>query len=107
MANPLCTQTVTVYSAADQGITRQVVSGCFYQYQRQLGIDGLEDTKFLLILPADANIAPGDRVYDGIGPAQVVWEAFLPVNTHGLAQVEYVQPQYFRGRLHHIEAGRR
>ena len=105
--NPLCSQTVTVYRCTDAGIARQVVGGCCYQWQRQLGHDGLEDTKFLLILPADAAIAPGDRVYDGIGPEQVAWEAFLPVNIHGLSQVEYVTPRYFRGQLHHIEAGRK
>lgn len=105
--SPLCDQTVTLYSTTGRGVVRQVVKGCFYQWQRQLGIDGLEDTKFLLILPPDVRVGPGDRVYDGIGPEQVEWEDFLPVSIPGLAQVEYVQPQYFRGRVHHIEAGRK
>lgn len=105
--NPLCTQTVTVYSAADQGITRRVIRGCFYHYQRQTDPEGLEKTTFLLVLPAGETVLPGDRIYDGIGPEQVVWEQFLPVNTVGLSQVEYVTPYYFQGRLHHTEAGRK
>lgn len=103
----LCTQTVTLYRHTPQGVTRRVIAGCFYQWQRQLGQDGLEETKFLLVLPADAQVCPGDRVYDGIGPEQVAWEQFLPVNTPGLAQTAYVTPYYFQGRLHHIEAGRK
>lgn len=105
--HPLCDQTVTLYSATPQGVQRRVVRDCFYHWQRQLTPEGLEQTSFLLVLPAGQTVQPGDRVYDGIGPEQVVWEAFLPVNTPGLSQVAYVTPYYFRGSLHHIEAGRK
>lgn len=105
--NPLCTQTVTLYSAAPTGIVRRVVRGCFYSWQRELTPEGLEQTAFLLVLPPDVSVQLGDRVYDGIGPEKVVWENFLPVNTPGLSQVAYVKPCYFQGALHHIEAGRK
>lgn len=105
--NPLCTQTVTLYRYTPQGVARQVIAGCFYRWQRQVGSDGLEQTGFLLVLPAGVQVQTGDRVYDGVGPEQVVWERFLPVNTTGLGEVAYVSPYYFQGRLHHIEAGRK
>lgn len=107
MHNPLCTQTVTIYSRTPQGVTRQVVSGCHYQWQKTVDADGLEQTAFLLVLPGTVTINPGDRVLEGIGPERVVWEHFLPVNTYGLAQAAYVTPYYFQNRLHHIEAGRK
>ena len=105
--NPLCAQTVTIYTCHPAGISRRVVTGCFYQYRQTQTADGLEDTQFLLVLPAEEKISIGDRVYDGIGPEQVVWENFLPVNTPGLAQVAYVTPYYLGGGLHHWEAGRK
>ena len=104
---PLCTQTVTIYSHSGLGITRQVVEGCFYRWQKTVDTDGLEQTTFLLVLPGTVAINPGDRVCEGIGPEHVVWEYFLPVNTPGLAQVAYVTPCYFQNRLHHIEVGRK
>lgn len=107
MTHPLCTQTVTIYSHTPAGVDRRVVTGCFYHYEQVQTADGLEDTRFLLVLPAEEPIRVGDRVYDGIGPEQVVWEQFLPVNTPGLSQVAYVKPYYFGGRLHHREAGRK
>lgn len=105
--NPLCTQTVTLYRQAVTGVKRRVITGCFYTWQREETAEGLEQTRFLLVLPAGEQVQIGDRVYDGIGPETVVWERFLPVNTPGLSQVAYVQPCYFQGRLHHTEAGRK
>lgn len=107
MISPLCCQTVTVYSCTPEEVRRRVVKGCFYQWQQVRREDGLYETVFLLILPAGEQIAIGDRVYDGIGPESVVWEAFLPVNTPGLGQVAYVQHYYLGSRLHHTEAGRK
>lgn len=105
--NPLCTQTVTLYRSAPAGVERRVVTGCFYQWQQEETAEGLEQTEFLLVLPAGEKVQIGDRVYDGIGPEQVAWETFLPVNTPGLSQVAYVKPCYFQGKLHHTEAGRK
>ena len=107
MENPLCTQTVSIYSNTPAGVSRRVVSGCFYHWQRQQTPEGLEDTTSLMVLPAGETVQIGDRVYDGIGPEQVVWETFLPVNTPGLSQINYVTPYYFQGQLHHVEAGRK
>ena len=107
MMNPLCCQTVTLYSYRPEGIHRQVVTGCFYHWQQEQTGDGLENTRFLLILPAGVTVGIGDRVYDGIGPEEVVWEQFLPVRVPGLSQVAYVTPYYMDGRLHHTEAGRK
>lgn len=107
MMHPLCTQTVTIYTHTPAGVSRRVVTGCFYQYRKTQTADGLEDTKFLLVLPPQAQIDLGDRIIEGIGPEQVVWESFLPVNTPGLSQAAYVTPYYFEGRLHHWEAGRK
>lgn len=105
--NPLCTQTVTLYRSTPAGVERRVVTGCYYQWQQEVTGEGLEQTKFLLVLPPEASVQIGDRVYDGIGPEQMAWETFLPVNTPGLSQVAYVKPCYFQGRLHHTEAGRK
>jgi hypothetical protein len=107
IGHPLCNQTVSIYSCSPEGISRRVVTGCFYRWHREQMPDGLEETKFLLILPAGESVQIGDRIYDGVGPAQVVWETFLPVNTPGLSQVAYVTPFVFQGRLHHTEAGRK
>ena len=105
--NPLCTQTVTLYRALPTGVERRVIAGCFYQWQQEVTAEGLEQTKFLLVLPPDVSVQIGDRVYDGVGPETVEWETFLPVNTPGLSQAAYVQPCYFQGALHHWEAGRK
>ena len=107
MIHPLCDQIVTLYRQSLQGLQRRVVSGCFYSWRRQQTPEGLTESKFLLVLPAGEDIEIGDRVYDGIGPETVVWEQFLPINTPGLSQVAYVMPCYFRGALHHTEAGRK
>lgn len=102
-------RTVTVYHCADAGVERRVLEGCFYQYQphRQESTEGVcEQTKFLLLIPGLDPIAPGDRVYDGVGPAEVDWAAFLPVNVPGLSQAAYVT-RYNTGPLCHTEAGRK
>ena len=49
---------------------------------------------------------PGDRIYDGVGPEQVVWESFLPVNVPGLSELAYATPWYWEGEYSHWEAGR-
>ena len=105
--NPLCNQTVTLYRHTAIGVERRVITGCFYSWQREVTAEGLEQTGFLLVLPPEASVQIGDRVFDGIGPEAVAWEAFLPVNTPGLSQVAYVKPCYFQGKLHHTEAGRK
>ena len=110
LAYPLCCQTVTVYTATAGAVQRQVWDDCFYRYE-----DTLEDSelgkrlerKFLLIRPGQAQIRPGDRVYDGVGPENPDWDSFLPVNVPGLSQVAYVTAHKWQGQVCHIEAGRK
>ncbi len=106
MTYPLCDQTVTVYRQEHDTVTRRVVENTFYSYE-----DHLEDSRFsrrfLLILPGAEDIRPGDRVFVGIGPENVVWDRFLPVSIPGLSQVAYVKPVYAGSTLCHLEAGRR
>lgn len=107
MNHPLCNQTVTLYTQTKEGLQRRVVRGCFYHYCRERLSDGLSQTRFTLILPGEEPVQIGTRVLPGIGPEQVDFQTFLPVNTPGLGQVAYVEPYYLDGRLHHWEAGRK
>jgi len=107
MKHPLCDQTVTLYTQTEQGLQRRVVTGCFYSYRQEKTAEGLSQTRFTLILPGEEPVGIGTRVLPGVGPEQVDFQTFLPVNTPGLGQVAYVEPCYFAGRLHHWEAGRK
>ena len=110
MMLPQFCQTVTLYRNAPEGITRQVLQGCFYSWRIEQTEDAQgvrQQTKFLLVIPGGCDIRPGDRVFDGIGPERVDWARFLPVNVAGLSQVAYVTPCYFGSVLCHTEAGRR
>ena len=106
LAYPLCRQTVTVYRPG----LRRVLEGCFYRYEDALTEGELGprlERKFLLIRPGAADIRPGDRVYDGVGPENVDWERFIPVQEAGLSQVEYATPWRLDGEITHWEAGRK
>jgi len=101
--NPLCDRTVTVYRRADGAVQRRVLTGCFYSYRDQR--DGeTRRRQFLLIAPHEIPLAPGDRVWDGVGPENVDWEVFLPHCVPGLSQVEEVTPYYIDGCFSHWEA---
>lgn len=106
----LCDQTVTLYRSNGNAVTRQVVEGAFYRWQDR-GADykwGASPRRsFLLILPGDVDIAPGDRVIDGIGPEQVSWLSFTPATVDTLSEVDYVTTHYWEGRVCHREAGRK
>ena len=102
-------RTVTVYHPGETGVERRVLEGCYYQYQdlQRESAEGIwEERSFLLLIPGLDSIVPGDRVFDGIGPEDVDWEVFLPVNVPGLSQVAYVT-RYATGPLCHTEAGRK
>lgn len=108
----LCCQTVTLYGLRDGAVTRRVVENAHYTWQVIQVTDEAgtrQETTFLLVLPGEAEINPGDRVYEGVGPEVTVteWPEFLPVTVRGLAQVQYVRPYYWQGQLCHIEAGRK
>ena len=103
--NPLCNSWVTVYRRKNGQIIRFALENCFYQH-RDVVTDGRFERKFLLIAPGEEPIYAGDRVYDGIGPEEICWEEFVPVNVPGLSQAAYAEPYYLLGKVHHWEAGR-
>ena len=108
----LLEQTATVYRLFGGQVERRVCTGVYLQMESAVTCDeeGLEhQRKFLLILPGeDVVLAPGDRVYDGIGPEITTqqWSSFIPVRVPGLGQIRYVKPYYWQGVLCHTEAGR-
>ena len=108
----LCNQTVTLYRFDPEGIHRRVIRQAMYHYctQQVRGEQGVtQERKFTLIIPGDACLLPGDRVYDGIGPVVEPsrWGSFLPVTVPGLSQVQYVNPCFWEGEICHTEAGRK
>ena len=110
MDYPLCDRTVTVYRLQGGQVHRHVAQGCFYQWEDSkihTSRGMFFERRFLLIQPGDAKILPGDRIYNGVGPEQVDWDAFLPVNVPGLSQVAYVKSWYYDGQVSHTEAGRK
>lgn len=103
---PMCDKTVTRYRRVGDNVERRVLEGCFYRYEDTADQERFV-RKFLLIWPGAEDIRPGDRIFDGIGPEQVVWAEFLPVNVPGLSQAEYAAPWYLGGKRAHWEAGRK
>ena len=102
----LCRQTVTVYRQEAGALQRLVVKNCYYAYEERL--DGGFDRKCLLIMPGDCQrVFAGDRVYDGIGPEEVDWEQFIPVQVPGLSQIAYTRPWFYGGVIQHVEAGKK
>lgn len=107
MKNPLQRQTVTLYRRSGDGVLRQVMENCFYSWQDCLAEEETGhrfERKCLLV--AAGQILPGDRVMEGVGPEQVDWESFVPVNVPALSEIAYVSPKYLGDKLHHYEAGR-
>lgn len=97
----LCDRVVTIYRPRGDKMHRTVTRG-FYHYKDVWYPDRF-DREFLLVLWEDIPLAPGDRIYDGVGPKTVDWDSFLPVNCPGLSQVGVVTPCFHRGSLHHWE----
>ena len=98
----LCDRVVTVYRPRQGQVLRQVTRA-FYHHKDVWSEDRF-CREFLLVLPEELSLLPGDRVFDGVGPETVDWESFLPVTVPGLSQVGAVAPYRFRGQFHHIEA---
>ena len=94
----LCCMTVTVYHR--EGLTRQVMQNvhweCTYEQSRSQGIDRCRNG-FLLVVPGEANIAPGDKIFPGVGPEAESWQT-LP----GFV-ASSVKPRHYMGRLCHTE----
>ena len=106
----LCNQTVTVYRMGDGEVLRQVIDGCHYAYEDRVKQEipgGTPVRKFLLIVPGSIQrVFLGDRVVPGVGPKDVDWKTFLPINVPGLGIVAYVKTCRWGGDICHTEAGR-
>lgn len=103
---PICDRTVTVYRKEGNSITRRVLTDCFYRYEDTENTQQFS-RKFLLIVPGAEEIRPGDRVFEGIGPEQILWDTFLPINVPGLSEAAYAAPWYWEAEISHWEAGRK
>lgn len=102
----LCDQTVTVY----RGQQRQVAENCHLSRQISTPTENYgksEEKKFLLIIPGDFPLQPGDRIYDGIGPMEVDWDTFIPALVPELYEVSFAKPCFWDGEVTHWEAGNR
>ena len=98
----LCDRTVTIYRPR-KGEIHRTVTKAFYHYRE--GWEGERFCReFLLVLPEDIPLQPGDRIYEGIGPETVDWAYFLPVSYPGLSQIRTAEAYRFRGSFHHWEA---
>jgi len=100
----LCCMTVTVY--APDG-SRRILKGVHYEHTREMATAmGAQDkaTDFLLVIPGQDPIAPGDKVLPGTGPEGISWDDLNAPAFPGLGVVRTVKPQYFRGIPCHTEA---
>ena len=111
MEYPLCDQVVTCYRKTPEGVRRQVLEGCYMEFQTAQDRDvalARTERPFLLVIPAGrGTVQVGDRVIPGIGPENVDWAGFVPAAVENLAQVGYVKKWYWDGKLSHVEAGRK
>lgn len=101
----LCSQTVTVYRKTG---SRQVVDHCHLSGRLSTPTERYGKSKektFLLIIPGDFPLQPGDRIYAGIGPEEVDWQTFLPALIPELFEVSFAKPCFWEGEIVHWEAG--
>jgi len=105
----LCDQTVTVYRRNGEGIARYVVECCYFSRQTATSTEHYGKSRlkpFLLIIPGDAMpLQPGDRIFAGIGPEKVDWQAFVPAAVPELYEVSFAKPCFWEGAVIHWEAG--
>lgn len=106
----LCDETVTVYRRTGEEIHRQVVENARLIRQVSSPTESYGksmEKKFLLIIPGDFPLQPGDRVFAGIGPENPVWTSFVPAAVTKLYEIGFVKPCYWEGEVVHWEAGNR
>ena len=102
----LCDHTVTLYRIREESIQCQVINNCYFALEagQKEALSGKSRlNKFLLIIPGDFDLQPGDRVFDGIGSEEVNWQAFAPAFTDGLYEVGRVKKQLWEGEVTHVE----
>ena len=103
MTYPLCEQTVTRYRKGETGVQREVFSPCFFSARasrKKSGTEVWEENEFLLIVPGDPDLLPGDRIVPGTGAEVTGWEELLQIP--GMCETDYVR----RFPPYHTEAGR-
>ena len=104
----LCDETVTLYRKTEEGIHRRVLDGVRFIRQIAAPTESYgksKEKKFLLIIPGDFPLQPGDRIYAGIGPKEADWNTFLPVSVPELFEVSFAKPCFWEGKIVHWEAG--
>ena len=104
----LCSQTVTLYRKMGADIRRQVHRNVYLSCRVSTPTEPYgksKEKKFLLIIPGDFPLLPGDRIFAGIGPETVDWQSFLPAAVPELYEVSFAKPCYWDGNLTHWEAG--
>lgn len=102
----LCDQTVTLYGIREGVLLRRVVENCHLAVNRGIteSLHGKSRlSRFLLIIPGDYDLRPGDRVYGGIGAEEVNWQTFVPAFTEGLYEIGSVKKQLWAGEVTHVE----
>ena len=106
----LCNQTVTIYRKVGEGVSRKVAENCYLSRKTTTPTEHYGksmEKKFLLMIPGDFPLLPGDRVFDGVGPVEVAWQTFVPALVPELCQVSFVKPCFWDGEITHWEAGNR
>ena len=99
----LCCMTVTVY---DRNGGRRVIENVHYEFTGEASTATgrtCADSGFLLVIPGEDPIKPGDKVVLGMG-AETAFDALNPARHPTLGIVRTVKPRYFKGRPCHTEA---
>ena len=99
----LCRMTVTVY---DKTGGCRVLPHVHYEFTREASTatgKTAADSGFLLVIPGQDPIAPGDKVVLGTGEA-IPFDRLNVAEYPTLGIVRSVNPRYFRGSLCHTEA---
>ena len=99
----LCRMTVTVY---DKNGGCRVLENVHYEFTNEASTatgKASADSGFLLVIPGEDPIAPGDKVLPGVGE-DIPFDALNPAEYPALGIVRTVKPRYFMGRPCHTEA---
>lgn len=111
----LCNDSVTVYHAEGDAVTRAYFERAYFDCKKTENVDrtgSSEANSFLLVIPGDAQACRvGDKVVRGEGPAvpqdgvMQWWRSFIPAKVDELVVVKYVDVKRFGGSIVHTEAG--